>query len=168
MGDPLANKLEEGGKKIAESSTSRASCACFAAGGGAGRPSRSLTGLDTPVAGVLEQSMFYVNQIMQFGKLLAVLQPHPSDPGKTVVTAFMALGVKTDVLERKKEFERVPVLRNLVPAQVLDGQQLVQHRHLDQRRPAEIRPQPHPGDRRDFGAGVSGGRRASSEFICRT
>ena len=33
----------------------------------------------------------------------------------------MALAVETDVLERKKEFESVPVLRNLIPAQVLMG-----------------------------------------------
>ena len=33
----------------------------------------------------------------------------------------MALAVESDVLEKKKEFERVPVLRNLVPAQVLMG-----------------------------------------------
>jgi hypothetical protein len=38
-----------------------------------------------------------------------------------VVSAFVALGIKTDTLEKKKEFERVPVLRNLVPAQVLMG-----------------------------------------------
>ena len=80
-----------------------------------------LTGLDQPVAGALEQNLFFVNQIMSFGKLLAVFQPHPTDPGKTVVTALMALGVKSDVLEKKKEFERVPVLRNMVPAQVLVG-----------------------------------------------
>jgi hypothetical protein len=99
----------------------------------------------------------------------------------------MTLGIKADVLDRKKEYERVPVLRNLLPAQVLmgspdrrqrrsdrrrhppsirtatqhgstgpitpspaqpaarpgaDGQFLVQHRHLDQRRPADLRPQP--------------------------
>ena len=34
----------------------------------------------------------------------------------------MALAVETDVLEKKKEYEKVPVLRNLVPAQVLMGQ----------------------------------------------
>ena len=33
----------------------------------------------------------------------------------------MALAVKSDVLDRKKEYETVPVLRNLVPAQVLVG-----------------------------------------------
>jgi hypothetical protein len=58
---------------------------------------------------------------MQFGKLLAVLQPYPADAGKTVATVFMTLAVETDVLERKKEFESVPVLRNLIPAQVLMG-----------------------------------------------
>ncbi len=33
----------------------------------------------------------------------------------------MTLGIKADVLDRKKEYERVPVLRNLLPAQVLMG-----------------------------------------------
>ena len=44
-----------------------------------------------------------------------------ADPGKTIVSAFMALAVKSEVLERKKEYETMPVLRNLVPAQVLVG-----------------------------------------------
>ena len=80
-----------------------------------------LTGLNTPITGVLEQSIFWVNQIMQFGRLVAVFQQHPNDAGKTVATAFMALAVKSEVLERKKEYESMPVLRNLVPAQVLVG-----------------------------------------------
>ena len=44
-----------------------------------------LTGVETPVAGVLEQTIFNVNQVMQFGKLLAVLQEHPcrSEPGRS-------------------------------------------------------------------------------------
>ena len=78
-------------------------------------------GLSTPVTGALEQNLFAVNQVIQFGKLVAVLQAHPSDPGKTVATVFMVLAVESDVLEKKKEYERVPVLRNLVPAQVLMG-----------------------------------------------
>ena len=80
-----------------------------------------LTGVNAPVAGVLEQNIFWVNQIMLFGRFLAVFQPYPADPNKTVATAFMALAVKSDVLERKKEYETIPVLRNLVPAQVLVG-----------------------------------------------
>jgi hypothetical protein len=59
---------------------------------------------------------------MKFGKFFAVFQAHPSEPGKTVVTAFMSLAIKASVLDEKREFEKVPVLRNLVPAQVLMGQ----------------------------------------------
>jgi hypothetical protein len=83
---------------------------------------RELTALDAPIAGVLEQNIFYVNQIMKFGKLLAVFQTDPADAGKTVVTAFMALAIKARVLDERRQFENVPVLRNLVPAQVLMGQ----------------------------------------------
>jgi hypothetical protein len=79
------------------------------------------TGIDAPVAGVVEQNIFYINQIMQFGKFMAVLQPDPSDPKKSVATAFVALAVDSDLFEKKKELESVPVLRNLVPAQVLAG-----------------------------------------------
>jgi hypothetical protein len=83
---------------------------------------QELTALNTAVAGVLEQNIFYVNQIMKFGKFLAVFQAHPSDPDKTVVTAFMTIAIKASVLDEKRDFEKVPVLHNLVPAQVLMGQ----------------------------------------------
>jgi hypothetical protein len=49
------------------------------------------------------------------------VQEHPADKAQAIATVFMTLGVETDVLERKKEFENVPVLRNLIPAQVLMG-----------------------------------------------
>ena len=119
VGIRLANKLEEGGKKISEyvefQSELRVLTEIERAGLG------RLTGLDTPVSGALEQSIFHVNQMMQFGKFLAVLQRHPADANRTVVSIFMALGIETDVLEKKKEYENVPVLRNMVPAQVLMG-----------------------------------------------
>jgi hypothetical protein len=79
------------------------------------------TGIDTPVAGAIEQNIFYVNQVMQFGKFLAVLQPDPADAKKTVVSVFIALAVDSELFEKRKELENVPVLRNLVPAQVLAG-----------------------------------------------
>jgi hypothetical protein len=79
------------------------------------------TGIDAPVTGVVEQNIVYINQIMQFGKFLAVLQPDPADAKKTVATAFVALAVDSDLFEKKKELESVPILRNLVPAQVLAG-----------------------------------------------
>ncbi len=121
VGIRLANKLEDGGKTIADFIEFQSEL----------RPVppqeldqdglKRLTGLDTPVVGALEQNLFHVNQMMQFGKFLAVLQADPGNDGRTVVTAFVALAIETDVLEKKKEFERVPVLRNLVPAQVLMG-----------------------------------------------
>jgi hypothetical protein len=79
------------------------------------------TGVDAPIAGAIEQNIFYVNQIMQFGKFLAVLQPDPADAKKSVATAFIALAVDSELFEKKKELESVPILRNLVPAQVLAG-----------------------------------------------
>jgi hypothetical protein len=81
----------------------------------------ALTGLDTPSIGALEQNIYYINQVMQFGKLLAVFQRHPTDVNQTIVTVYMALAVETNIFLKKKEFSKVPVLRNLVPAQVLAG-----------------------------------------------
>ena len=121
VGIRLANKLEEGGKKISEFMEFQTEIRVLPPEEIDRSGLAKLTGVETPVAGVLEQTIFHVNQVMQFGKLLAVLQDHPSDPNRTIATMFMALAVETDVLERKKEFESVPVLRNLIPAQVLMG-----------------------------------------------
>jgi hypothetical protein len=121
VGIRLANKLEEGGKQIADYILFQSELRVLSSEEAAQAGLRRLTGLPTPVSGALEQSLFHVNQMMQSGKFLAVLQPDPGDPKRTVVTAFVALAIETDVLERKREFERVPVLRNLVPIQVLMG-----------------------------------------------
>ncbi len=121
IGIQLANKLREGSKQIAdylelESELTLRPAAEVTEMGFAG-----LTGLDTAPVGALEQNIYYINQVMQFGKLIAVFQRHPSDANRTVVTVFMALAVESNVLGKKKEFGNVPVLRNLVPAQVLAG-----------------------------------------------
>ena len=121
LGVRLANKLEEGEKKIAEYLEFQSELRVLPQEAIDEGAIQKLTGIATPVAGALEQSIFSVNQVMQSGKFLAVLQPHPGDAGKTVATAFLALAVKTSVFERKKQYENVPVLRNLVPAQVLAG-----------------------------------------------
>jgi hypothetical protein len=118
----LANKLEEGGKKIAEFIEFQSELRLLSPDAVDRQGLTKLTGLETPIGGVIEQNIFFVNQVMQFGKLLAVTQAHPADAGKTVVTAFLVLAVETDVLEKQKNFESVPVLRNLVPVQVLLGQ----------------------------------------------
>ena len=121
LGIQLANKIRDPSKSIPpfldfESElTSRSPAEVVQSG------LTRLTGLDTPAFGAIDQSIFYVNQVMQFGKLVAVFQQIRADPSPTVVTVFMALAMEANVLDKKKEFAAVPVLRNLVPAQVLAG-----------------------------------------------
>lgn len=122
LGIRLANKLEDSGKKIAEHITFQSEMKLLAPAEIEAAGIDRLTAIGTPVTEALEQSTFQVNQILRFGKLLAAVQPLPSDPGKSIVSVYLALGVKADVLNRKKEYERVPVLRNLVPRQVLMGE----------------------------------------------
>jgi hypothetical protein len=121
IGIKIANKLREGSKKIPDYLEFESELTFRPGAEVAEMGLTNLTGLDTPPAGALEQNIFYINQVMQFGKLLAVFQAHPTDPKQTVVTVFIALAVESGVLAKKKEFVKVPVLRNLVPAQVLAG-----------------------------------------------
>ncbi|HET8918314.1 MAG TPA: hypothetical protein VFN27_01420 [Xanthobacteraceae bacterium] len=121
IGITLVNKLRDS-KKVADHIDFQSELAALPSADLDQSELQELTALNTTVTGVLEQNIFYVNQIMKFGKLFAVFQAHPSDAGKTVVTAFMTLAIKARVLDEKREFEKVPVLRNLVPAQVLMGQ----------------------------------------------
>jgi hypothetical protein len=120
IGIALANKIREG-KKISDTLEFEGELTVVPAAEVEQRGLAKLTGLDTPAIGALEQSIFYVNQVMQFGKLLAVFQQHPSDPSKTVATVFMSLAVESNILVKRKEYSQVPVLRNLVPGQVLAG-----------------------------------------------
>jgi hypothetical protein len=80
-----------------------------------------LTGIDAPIVCVFEQNIFQINQVLKFGKFLAVIQRDPADANRTIATAYIALAVKARIIENKKKYENVPVLRNLVPAQVLVG-----------------------------------------------
>jgi hypothetical protein len=122
LGVMLVNKLRDTPKKVSDRIDFQGEMSTLPAADIDQAGLKELTSLDMPVAGVLEQNIFYVNQIMKFGKLLAVFQAHPSEANKTVVTAYMVLAIPESVLDKKKDFEKVPVLRNLVPAQVLMGQ----------------------------------------------
>jgi len=122
LGVMLVNKLRDTPKKVSDRIDFQGEMSALPAADIDQAGLKELTGLDTPVAGLLEQNIFYVNQIMKFGKLLAVFQVHPGEANKTVVTAYMVLAIPESVLDKKKDFEKVPVLRNLVPAQVLMGQ----------------------------------------------
>jgi hypothetical protein len=121
IGVLLVNKLRDSSKKVADHMDFQSELSVLSPAEIDQSGLQELTALDSPVTGVLEQNIFYINQIMKFGKLLAVLQNNPSDPGKTVVTAFVSLGIKARVLDEKRDYENVPVLRNMVPAQVLMG-----------------------------------------------
>ena len=122
MGILLVNKLRDSIKKVADHIDFQSELSALTSADLDQPGLQQLTTLDTPVSGVLEQDIFYVNEIMKFGKFFAVFQSDPADPDKTVVTAFMALAIKASVLDEKRGFEKIPVLRNLVPAQVLMGQ----------------------------------------------
>lgn len=121
IGIRLANKLREGSRQISDTLEFDSELTVLSAAEVGELGLSKLTQLDTAPAGALEQSIFYVNQVMQFGKLLAVFQAHPDDSGKTVVSVFTALAIESSLLGKQKQFANVPILRNLVPAQVLSG-----------------------------------------------
>ncbi len=122
MGIMLVNKLRDSLKKVDDHIDFQSELSALAPADLDQPGLQQLTTLDTPISGALEQDIFYVNEIMKFGKFFAVFQADPADSNKTVVTAFMSLAIKASVLDEKRGFEHVPVLRNLVPAQVLMGQ----------------------------------------------
>jgi hypothetical protein len=121
MGIALANKIREGSRQISDTLEFDSEATVLSAAEVGELGLGNLTRLETAAAGALEQSIFYVNQVMQFGKLLAVFQAHPADPQKTVVSVFTALALESSLLGKQKQYAKVPVLRNLVPAQVLLG-----------------------------------------------
>jgi hypothetical protein len=120
-GIALANKIRESNKQVSDTLAFDSELTMLSPAEVTDRGLAKLTGVDTPAVGALEQSIFYVNQVMEFGKMLAVFQQHPSDAGKTVVTVFISLAIESNVLVKRREYAQVPVLRNLVPAQVLAG-----------------------------------------------
>ena len=121
LGIALVNKLKERGKKYADTIEFQSELRVVPAAEIDDAGYRKLTGVDAPITGALEQNIVHVNEVMQFGKLLAVFQPNPANPNQTIVTAFMVLGVDSELFEKKKEYANVPVLRNLIPAQVISG-----------------------------------------------
>jgi hypothetical protein len=121
IGIMLVNKLRDSAKKVSDHIDFQSELAGLSPADVDQAGLQQLTALNAPVAGVLEQNIFYVNQIMRFAKFFAVFQADPADPNKTVVTAYMALAIEGSVFDKKKEYENVPVLRNLVPEEVLMG-----------------------------------------------
>lgn len=121
MGIALANKLRDSEKRLANYVEFESELRLLGPADIDEPGLRRLTGIDAPVTAVLEQNIFAVNQIMRFGKFIAVIQPNPVQPGTSVATSMISLAVSATTLDTKKSYESVPVLRNLVPSQVLLG-----------------------------------------------
>ena len=121
LGVALANKLRDSERKLSDTIEFESEMRLLKGADIDEAGLKQLTGVNTPVAGMLEQNMFYVNQVMRFGKLIAVFQPNPADAKSTITTVVIALAVGSSTLDQKKKYENVPVLRNLVPSQVLLG-----------------------------------------------
>ena len=111
IGVALANKLRDSEKKISDSIDFESELRILSTADLDQDGLQKLTGVSTPVAGVLEQNMFHVNQVMRFGKLVAVFQPNPADAKSTIATVMIALAVSSSTLEMKKKYQAVPVLR---------------------------------------------------------
>ena len=95
-GIQLANKIREGSRRISETLEFDSEVTVLSAAEVNELGLATLTRVETPAVGALEQSIFYVNQVMQFGKLLAVFQVHPDDPKKTVVSVYTALAIELE------------------------------------------------------------------------
>jgi hypothetical protein len=60
---------------------------------------KALTGIPTQPAAGLFQSLFYFTHFVQFVRIIGILQPHPDNPNRTVVTGYMAFGLEAEKLE---------------------------------------------------------------------
>jgi hypothetical protein len=121
IGIALANKIREGDKRIFPFIDFESEVRLLTPSEEEAVGLKKLTGLDAPISGVIEQNMFYVNQVMRFGKFIAVFQQNPSEANSTVATLLIALAVSSSTLNTQKKYQDVPVLKNLVPVQVLMG-----------------------------------------------
>lgn len=120
-GIALANKIRERAKKIDDTLEFDSELSLLSPAQVQEAGLATLTGIATAPVGGIEQTIFYVNEVLEFGKLLAVFQQHPADPNRTVASVYIALAIESSILGKRSEFTKVPVLRNLVPAQVLAG-----------------------------------------------
>ena len=82
IGIMLVNKLRDSAKKVSDHIDFESELSLLAPADIDQAGLKELTGLDTPVVGALEQNIFYVNQIMKFGKFFAVFQADPADAGQ--------------------------------------------------------------------------------------
>lgn len=67
-----------------------------------GQNLQDLTGVKSPIRGIVELNIFFVNQVIQYGKVLAVFQEHPQSAQATVVTTVSAYAIVTKSWDKKE------------------------------------------------------------------
>ncbi|MBX3023033.1 MAG: hypothetical protein KF799_15260 [Bdellovibrionales bacterium] len=67
---------------------------------GARIPLAQVTHINTPVRGIVEQSSFYYNQVFKYSKILSIIQEHPTDASKSIMTNIVTMGVRTHSWEK--------------------------------------------------------------------
>ena len=55
---------------------------------------KKLTGIDTQPYGMIVLTTFWFKHAMEFGKLVAVIQPHPADKHKSILTGFTVMAIE--------------------------------------------------------------------------
>ena len=80
---------------------------------GAISPLSNLTHINTPVRGIIEQNIFYFNQVFQYGKIVSILQDKEDDPNQTVMTNFIVMGV------RERSWKKYPMLPDILQGQAI-------------------------------------------------
>ena len=141
IGIMLVNKLRDSAKKVSDHIDFQSELSSLAPAEIDQAGLQELTALNAPVDGVLVQNIFYVNQIMKFGKFLAVFQNHPTDASKTVVTAYVVLGDRGERARQEAGVREDAGAAQSGAGSGADGKVLVQFRQFDQRRVARLRPQ---------------------------
>ncbi len=58
-----------------------------------------LTGLPTEPAGVLEQNVFWFTHGLEYIKVQGIVQPHPSEGNRSIITGYMVFGIEKKVWE---------------------------------------------------------------------
>jgi hypothetical protein len=55
---------------------------------------KQLTGVSSVPAGVIVQNIFWFNHVMEFGKVVGIVQPHPSSAQKSILTGYSLFAVE--------------------------------------------------------------------------
>jgi len=53
-----------------------------------------LTGIDAKPSAVIVEDLFWFSHVLEYGKIVGVVQPHPSNPNQSVLTGYTVFGVE--------------------------------------------------------------------------